>query len=247
VENNPSNVGGPASRGGSGNLVTEQVQQGAQQVVQQTQDAASQVAGQAQERARSMLAGQKDQVAQNISSISQALRQTSDQLRQQDQGAISQIPVRAADQLDRVSGYLNQRDVNQLVADLESFARRNSTIFLTGAFALGTLAARFLKSSAQAGGSVRQSLSQGGYGSGTYQGSYSYSTPPNAREDVGNIPPVDYGYKSGLTGESGTQSGAAGEFDETTGETFRSSGSPYGEVTRIDSGEDMGLDDGTPS
>lgn len=207
MDNNPSNFGTGGSPGRSGNVVTEQVQQGGQQVARQAQDAATQVAGQAQERARSVLQGQKDQVANNLNTVAQALRQTGQQLRDQDQGSVSQIPERAADQLERVSGYLQQREISQLVAELEDFARSNSTIFLTGAFALGAIAARFLKSSAQAGGAFRRGLSS----SGMPQGSYNYGNVPYGRDTIGATPRVDMGYAPGLMGDAGVQpTGGAG-------------------------------------
>ena len=52
-------------------------------------------------------------------------------------------------------GYLRGKDFDRMVDDLEGFARRQPALFLGGAFMLGLLAARFLKS-----GNPR------GYGSG---------------------------------------------------------------------------------
>jgi hypothetical protein len=46
-----------------------------------------------------------------------------------------------------VAGYLTARDVDQLVSEAEAFARRQLAAFLGGAFALGFLVSRFLKSS----------------------------------------------------------------------------------------------------
>jgi len=43
--------------------------------------------------------------------------------------------------------YVQQTDVRQMADRVESFARREPAIFLGGAFALGLLGARFLKSS----------------------------------------------------------------------------------------------------
>lgn len=54
---------------------------------------------------------------------------------------------RAGEQVQRVADYLENADVESLVRDTESFARRQPALFLGGAFALGVLAARFLKSS----------------------------------------------------------------------------------------------------
>lgn len=215
MEDNPRDFGSPGGGGSSGKLVSEQVQQGGQQVVEKAQDAASQAAGQAQERATSMLEGQKGQVATNLTTVAQALRQTSKQLREQDQGSVSQIPDRAADQLERVSGYLQQRNVNELVGELENFARRNSTIFLTGAFAIGALAARFLKSSAQAGASFRQGMGS----SRMAQGPYQYGNLPYSRDTIGETPRVEMGYAPGLMGH------------QTPGQGYGTTGTEFGTGT----------------
>jgi hypothetical protein len=49
--------------------------------------------------------------------------------------------------LERFSGYLSEREVGDLVYEAEDYARRHSAYFVGGAFLLGLLGARFLKSS----------------------------------------------------------------------------------------------------
>jgi hypothetical protein len=53
----------------------------------------------------------------------------------------------AASQIEKVANYFERKDPREMMRDAESFARRNPAIFLGAAFALGMLAARFLKSS----------------------------------------------------------------------------------------------------
>ncbi len=53
----------------------------------------------------------------------------------------------AAQKLDSVAKYFDGADLKDIARDLESYARRNPAIFLGGAFAIGIMAARFLKSS----------------------------------------------------------------------------------------------------
>ena len=52
----------------------------------------------------------------------------------------------AAQKLEDVAGYFENRNVREMARDLEGFARRNPAVFLGAAFGLGFLAARFLKS-----------------------------------------------------------------------------------------------------
>jgi hypothetical protein len=127
--------------------VTEQVKEAAGQVASQAQQTASQVAGQAREQAAARLTGQKDRAADGLTNVAQALRQTGQQLRDQDQQAFTGYIESAASQVERVSNYLRQRDLGQLIDDVEYFARRQPALFLGGTFVAGLLGARFLKSS----------------------------------------------------------------------------------------------------
>lgn len=102
---------------------------------------------QASHQAKSTVSDQKEQAASQLHGVAQALRQTSDELREQDQGMFASFSNQAADQADRLSGYLQERDMGDLVRDAEDFARRQPELFIGGAFTLGLLAARFLKSS----------------------------------------------------------------------------------------------------
>lgn len=115
----------------------------AEQVKQQTGDAV----GQAAEQAKSMLDQQKDHGADMLSQTAKSLRQAGTDLRKNNSGAVAQVLDGAAQGADNLAGYLRQHNVVQLVDELEDYARQNSTLFLGGAFALGVIAARFLKSS----------------------------------------------------------------------------------------------------
>jgi hypothetical protein len=151
-------LGGESSSGG---VVTEQVKHQTQATLQQAQDAAAQAADQARQQASSMLDSQRSRAAQSLSTMGSALRQTGQQLQEQNAGPIAQLPERAADEVEKVSGYLSSTSVEEIVADAENFARRNPAIFLGGAFTLGLLAARFLKSSSQAARANQQGLPRG--------------------------------------------------------------------------------------
>jgi hypothetical protein len=132
------------------------------------------IAEQARQQAQARAAGQKERAADSLGRVAQALRQSSQQLRDQDQGTLAQYTEKAADQVERFSGALRNKDVNQLVGEAEHFARQQPGIFLGGAFALGLLAARFLKSSRQqaaaGGGRTPPRAATPTYGTRTYPG-----------------------------------------------------------------------------
>jgi hypothetical protein len=95
----------------------------------------------------SQLSTQKDRATDGIGSVAQAVRQSTQQLRDQKHDTIAQYVDQAAAQLERFSKTLKEKNVNELLDDAQRFARRNPALFVGGAFALGLLSARFFKSS----------------------------------------------------------------------------------------------------
>jgi hypothetical protein len=115
---------------------------------------AREFAGKAQEtaktKARSTVDSQKSKAADTIGTVAQTLRGSTDQLRDQNQEQIGQYIASAADQMERLAEYLRTTETDELVRKAEEIARRQPALFLGGAFALGILSARFLKSSRRA-------------------------------------------------------------------------------------------------
>ncbi len=140
--------------------VQEQARQQTQQFAQQARQQASQLANRGSEQVKSQLGNQKHQAAQRITPVQSALRETGQQLRNQGQGSVAQYADNAADQAERFSRYLRENEVDDILDEGRSFARRKPALFLGGAAALGFLATRFLKSSSE-----EQGGSSAGYGS----------------------------------------------------------------------------------
>jgi len=160
-----SNTGSGSGQGSSYRTtqeVRDQAQQKTGEVIDQAKAKTGEVVGQVQQQAKSQLSIQKDRAAEGLGSVSQALRQTGDQLRQGDNAPVAQYTDKVAEQVDRVSTFLRERDINQIVNEVEHYARRQPAVFLGGAFALGLLAARFLKSSGQQ--AMRQDTNYSSYG-----------------------------------------------------------------------------------
>lgn len=102
---------------------------------------------QAKQTVTSQVSDKKDLAADSLGAVADTLRQTGEQLRDQNIGPFVGLASAAADQVETLSAYLRDTNVNDLVRDVEDFARRQPILFLSGAFALGLLGARFLKSS----------------------------------------------------------------------------------------------------
>jgi ElaB/YqjD/DUF883 family membrane-anchored ribosome-binding protein len=62
---------------------------------------------------------------------------------------VSRYIQQAGEQVRRVADWLEQSDVEELTHRTEDFARRQPALFIGGAFALGLVAARFIKSSSR--------------------------------------------------------------------------------------------------
>jgi uncharacterized protein YjbJ (UPF0337 family) len=180
--------------------VTGQVKETVGQVADQAQQAAGQVVDQARQQASARLVGQKDRAAEGLTSVAHALRQTSQQLRAQDQQAVTGYIESAASQVERMSNYLKQNDLGGLIDDVEQFARRQPALFLGGTFVLGLLGARFLKSSRPTTG-----------GRGGYPGSTALAQrQPGYQGGVGTrFSNAGANYGAGMRSESSSTSGRA--------------------------------------
>jgi hypothetical protein len=112
-------------------------------------DQAKDVAKQARDHVQGLIGQQKDQAADRLGTLASALRDAGRKLNQdQEAGDVGQYADRAAGQVERLSRYLRQSDLNSLVRDTETFARRRPEVFLGGTLIAGLMLARFLKASA---------------------------------------------------------------------------------------------------
>jgi ElaB/YqjD/DUF883 family membrane-anchored ribosome-binding protein len=92
----------------------------------------------------------KHDAAQTLTTVASTLLNSGSQLRNEDQPMAGEYVEQAARQLERVANYVQNADVREMVSEVEDFARRRPAVFIGSAFAVGLLAARFLKSSRQA-------------------------------------------------------------------------------------------------
>lgn len=191
-----TSAGSGTASGGSGSAGTS-ITDTAQNTMQEGRRMAGEMMDQARDQIKSSVVTQKDRAAETIGSVTEALRTMADTMNQQQHGMIGQCTSSAAELMDGVNGYLRERDVDEIVHDVEGYARRNPAVFLGTAFALGFMAARFLKSSGQNTYSGSGSYSAGGYSS---QSSYGYGAM-SGRTDLA---PTDYGTGYSTVGTQGS-------------------------------------------
>ena len=119
-------------------------------------DKAKETAGQAyemaSEKAVSALDEKKADLTGSLASVAETIKHVGETLRDtEEQNPVSEVTAKYGDllagQIEKVSGYFETKELGEIVGDVETFARRNPAVFIGGAFALGLLAARFLKSS----------------------------------------------------------------------------------------------------
>lgn len=101
--------------------------------------------------ATTQLGTQKDRATEGIGTVAQAVRQSGQQLRDQQHDTIAQYIEQAADQLEKFGTSLKDKNVTELMRDAQNLAKRRPALFIGSAFALGLLGARFLKSSGNNG------------------------------------------------------------------------------------------------
>ena len=135
--------------------------------------------GEAAEGLKARAAGAVDEgkgtAAQTLGTVAGALRGAAQDLQQGEVAALGTYAQSAAEQLDKVAGYLREKDLKGLTRDAETFARRHPEVFLGGAFLAGILAARFIKSSRPQAGATPGSGFESGYGGGYAAGPQSYA------------------------------------------------------------------------
>ena len=112
---------------------------------------------------------QKTTLATGLTSVADGIRQLGSNLSSGEQNDpltrfAADYSETAAEKLRTAADYFNSHDIETMYRDVEGLARRNPAIFVGGAFALGFLAARFLKSGSASGGNggSTRNLSTGG-------------------------------------------------------------------------------------
>jgi len=142
-----------ASRGSSAGTGTAT----ARSFVDQAKETASQAVGAVTERAAETLDERKTTVTGGLTAVADSIRQVAQKVNEPGAAGMSEknplteaaakYSGTAAQKLEDVANYFDRKGVREMVHDVEGFARRNPAMFIGAAFAVGILAARFLKSS----------------------------------------------------------------------------------------------------
>jgi hypothetical protein len=125
----------------------EQARDYAGQAVEQARGMAGQLANDVREVAESLLDEQKERALGHVTGVADALRKTAEGLGEHNEMA-GRYAEQAAHQVERFAESMRDRSLGDLVADIDDFARRQPTMFLVGAVAIGFVVGRFMAASA---------------------------------------------------------------------------------------------------
>lgn len=129
--------------------VAEKTQEKAQEVAGQAQEKAGEAAQKAQETIRQQVDERSTQAGERVGGTAEDLRSVGEELRKQGKDGPAKLAERAAEQTEKVGSYLQEKNSDELLDDLEEFSRRRPWAVLGGGLVLGVAAARFLKASSR--------------------------------------------------------------------------------------------------
>jgi ElaB/YqjD/DUF883 family membrane-anchored ribosome-binding protein len=141
------------------------------------QEKASELREQGSARLRDQFDQRSNQAGSQARSLAEALRRSGNDLNGEGSTNVSQLTSQAADRIDRLGSYLEQKSGDELMRDIETFARRRPWMLAGLGMLAGVAAARFMKaSSEQRYGDYRRTSGQqqwpSRHGLGTTSGGY---------------------------------------------------------------------------
>ena len=167
--------------------VQEKMGETARQVTGQVQEKAQQASQQVGGRVREQVNQRSTQAGEQVQSMSQALRQTGEQLRGQGNEPQAKFADQAAERMERLGGYLTEADADRILGDIEDFGRRRPWALAFAGATLGFVASRFLKASSTQRYESRQAI----YPTGT-DGSWTAPARPGLEPTAATAPAAGF-------------------------------------------------------
>jgi hypothetical protein len=171
AKNEAANVGQTAKDAG-GQVATTAAEQ-AKNVAGETKRQAQDLINQAQSQVKEQAAAQKDKASTGLRSLSDELRSIAEGNAPQN-GMTSDLTRQAAEKVQDIASWIEQRDAGSLIDEVRQLARRKPGAFLIGAAIAGVAAGRLTRGTVAASGS--QSSSNGLYAETTYPSGSTYGT-----------------------------------------------------------------------
>lgn len=128
------------------------------------------VAGRLKQEGKHRLERGKTSAAEQVEQVASALKSAGNQLGSQ--STLGNYAHQFADGVSRFGSRLRDGRIEELVSDVQTFARRNPTLFIVGGLALGVVLARVVKASAAPDDRDYEDASSSSYASEAGESSY---------------------------------------------------------------------------
>lgn len=134
-----------------------------EELTQQGKEKAGQLADQARDSVQSALSNQKGRLCETLGTVSNSLVDARDKLQDQGNQGLGSYLNHGHEAIDKLSGYLRDREIQDIAHDVQTYAHRNPTLVVGALFAAGFIAGRFLRSSAPPSTQARQTTAMAPY------------------------------------------------------------------------------------
>ena len=125
----------------------EQLTAGWEQARKRVREDASSALSGLQSQAQDAIRGRKTEAARYTRDAAAAVHEAADQLREHEDHALAGYVNGFADQIDRVSDYIDHRDIDEIADDTRNIARQHPAMFFGGLFVAGLALGRMLRAS----------------------------------------------------------------------------------------------------
>lgn len=113
------------------------------------QEKASKLREEGSVRLRDQFDQRSTRAGTQVRSLGEALRRSGNDLSSDGDGSAAQLTGQAADGIERLGSYLEEKSGDELMRDIETFARRRPWMLAGLAMVAGAAAARFMKASSE--------------------------------------------------------------------------------------------------
>lgn len=137
---------------GAGRDPKESARETVDELRRATRDAAREAREAGKEAVAQRSQRQKGRAEATLDSVARALHEASETFHGDERDQLGRYTGRAAERVERLGDYLEDRDLEALLRDARSMARRRPELFIGGCYFTGLLLGRFLKSSEEAHG-----------------------------------------------------------------------------------------------
>lgn len=199
------------------------------------------------QRGRNVLERQKHNLAQTLHHVCEALRAASGKLKEENNEGVAEYTEALSERLDEAADYVDDVPVEDMLSNIERFARRQPHIFLGGMFLVGMAAARFLKAANPSDESDKSGdFASFGSSSGTSHSenpmrgsSPQYDRPSNPQRGVPTVvPPGTAATSSSKPSQGSMPSSSEGVAGQAGGTAAR--GSEHQPSGKSDAGDEPG-------